>query len=98
MAALRLLVASTILLVYAIIKKYPIPNWKDLPVILLLGFCGFTVYHIGLSYGELFISSGVASLLVSLTPIFQFGIGYFLIIAYTNKIVEATSKRNAAKF
>lgn len=71
LAALRLLVASTILLVYAIIKKYPIPNWKDLPVILLLGFCGFTVYHIGLSYGELFISSGVASLLVSLTPIFS---------------------------
>lgn len=71
LAALRLLVAAIVLLLYSFFKKYPLPNWKDLPIILLLGFCGFTVYHIALSYGELYVSSGVASLLVSLTPIFS---------------------------
>lgn len=71
LATLRLLVAAIVLLLYSISKKYPMPNLKDMPIILLLGFCGFTVYHIALSYGELYVSSGVASLLVSLTPIFS---------------------------
>ncbi|WP_306432231.1 DMT family transporter [Staphylococcus haemolyticus] len=44
---------------------------KDIPFILLLGFCGFTVYHTELSIREYYVSAGVASLIVSTTPIFS---------------------------
>ncbi|QLK86930.1 hypothetical protein FGL66_00175 [Staphylococcus sp. 17KM0847] len=51
-------------------KKIPLPQIKDIPFILLLGFCGFTVYHTALSIGEYYVSAGVASLIVSTTPTF----------------------------
>ncbi|WP_068984442.1 MULTISPECIES: DMT family transporter [Lysinibacillus] len=67
---LRLLVGSFILIIIAIITKTPLPALKDIPIILFLGFLGFTVYQVALNYGEQTISAGVASLLVSTTPIF----------------------------
>ncbi len=70
LSALRLVIACLILLIVAVIKKVPLPKIKDLPIILLLGFCGFTVYHTALSFGEYYVSAGIASLIVSTTPIF----------------------------
>ncbi|MFJ7978691.1 DMT family transporter [Lysinibacillus xylanilyticus] len=67
---LRLLVGSFVLIIIAIITKTPLPALKDIPIILFLGFLGFTVYQVALNYGEQTISAGVASLLVSTTPIF----------------------------
>ncbi|KMY31938.1 membrane protein [Lysinibacillus xylanilyticus] len=67
---LRLLIGSFVLIIVAIIKKTPLPALKDIPIILFLGFLGFTVYQVALNYGEQTISAGVASLLVSTTPIF----------------------------
>lgn len=67
---LRLLIGSIVLLIIAVITKTPLPALKDIPAILLLGFLGFTVYQVALNYGEQTISAGVASLLVSTTPIF----------------------------
>ncbi|MEQ6353375.1 DMT family transporter [Lysinibacillus sp. M3] len=67
---LRLLVGSFVLIIIAVITKTPLPALKDIPIILLLGFLGFTVYQVALNYGEQTISAGVASLLVSTTPIF----------------------------
>lgn len=79
LSALRLLIACILLLAAAIFKKVKFPDIKDLPVILLLGFCGFTLYHTALSFGEYYVSAGVASLLVSTTPIFSALIAtYFL--------------------
>lgn len=52
-------------------KKIKLPDLKDIPVILLLGLLGFTVYHMCLSLGEQTVSAGAASLLVSTTPIFS---------------------------
>lgn len=71
LSSLRLSIASLILLILTIIKKIPIPDFKDIPIILLLGFCGFTLYHIALSFGEYYVSAGVSSLIVSTTPIFS---------------------------
>lgn len=48
-----------------------LPKWKNIPIILVLGFLGFTVYHLTLSTGEATISAGTASLLVSTSPIFS---------------------------
>ena len=71
LSALRLVIASTILMLIGIAKKVPFPNMKDVPLLLLLGICGFAVYHTVLSIGEYYVSAGVASLLVSTTPIFS---------------------------
>lgn len=66
----RLLVGSFVLIIIAVFTKTPLPALKDIPVIFLLGFLGFTVYQVALNYGEETISAGIASLLVSTTPIF----------------------------
>lgn len=71
LSALRLIIAAILLCILGIIKKIPLPQIKDIPFILLLGFCGFTVYHTALSIGEYYVSAGVASLIVSTTPIFS---------------------------
>ena len=71
LSALRLIIGSLLLYIIGIIKKVPLPHLKDIPFILLLGFCGFTVYHTSLSIGEYYVSAGIASLLVSTTPIFS---------------------------
>ncbi|MDP1421880.1 DMT family transporter [Peribacillus simplex] len=67
---LRLLIGSLILILVAVIQGIRLPEVKDVPIILLLGFLGFAVYQTALNYGEQTISAGVASLLVSTTPIF----------------------------
>ncbi|TMN21432.1 DMT family transporter [Lentibacillus cibarius] len=67
---LRLLVGSLLLLVVALFIKLPLPDLKDIPIILLLGFLAFAVYHVALNYGEQTVSAGPASLLVSTAPIF----------------------------
>ncbi|KMY52658.1 membrane protein [Bacillus sp. FJAT-27231] len=70
-ALLRLLIGSSGLIVFAVVKKIRMPDLKDVPAILLLGFLGFTVYHTALNIGEKTVSAGVASLLISITPMFS---------------------------
>lgn len=69
-ALVRLLVASAVLLAYAVVTRMRMPEVRDLPIVALAGFLAFTVYHVALSYGELTVSSGPASLLVNTAPIF----------------------------
>jgi len=37
---------------------------------LLAGFLGITVYHLALNFGEVHVSAGAASLLISAGPVF----------------------------
>lgn len=69
-ALLRLGIASLVLGAYAAVVRMPLPELRDLPAITLAGFLAFTVYHVGLSYGEVTVSAGPASLLVNTAPIF----------------------------
>lgn len=69
-ALVRLLVASLALLVYALATRMPLPEVRDLPVIAFGGFLAFAVYHVTLSYGEVTVAAGPASLLVNTAPIF----------------------------
>ncbi|RSL29457.1 DMT family transporter [Salibacterium salarium] len=71
LSLLRLLIASFGLFVFAVIANIKLPYLKDIPFILLLGFLGFSVYHTFLGIGELSIHAGVASLIVSTTPLFS---------------------------
>ena len=64
-AVLRYLVASVILLVYALIKRMPLPRRQDWPLISICGLTGFTLYNVFLNAGELTISAGMASFIIS---------------------------------
>lgn len=66
----RFLVASLVLAAYAILTRMRLPDKRDLPVILLIGFLGITAYHIALAYGQVTVSAGAASLLIASGPIF----------------------------
>lgn len=70
LSLLRLLIGSIILGIAAWIMRIPLPQIRDVPVILLLGFLGFSVYHTALNLGEQTVEAGPASLLVTTTPIF----------------------------
>ncbi len=67
---LRFLTASFVLIIYAILTRMPLPEKKDIPMIIFLGFIGITVYHVALTYGELRVTAGSASLIISAAPIF----------------------------
>ena len=58
------------LAVYALITRMRLPDLRDLPLILLSGFIGFTVYHAALNYGEITVTASAAGFLISLSPIF----------------------------
>ena len=68
LALLRFLVASVVLVVYAVWKHVSFPSLRDIPKIMFFGFLGVTVYHIALNYGEISVTAGSASLLIATTP------------------------------
>ncbi|WP_270573454.1 DMT family transporter [Bacillus glycinifermentans] len=71
LALLRLLIGSLALLLIALITRIPLPEMKDIPMILLLGCLGFSAYHTLLNVGEQTVNAGIASLLVATTPLFS---------------------------
>ena len=70
LALLRFLVASAVLLAYALATRMRPPDRKDVPAIFLVGFLGFAAYNVLLNTGELTVSAGSASLLVNTVPVF----------------------------
>lgn len=70
LALLRFLVGSALLVVYAAITRMPLPARRDLPAVVVGGFLGFTVYHVGLAFGQVTVQAGSASLIVASVPVF----------------------------
>ncbi len=71
LALLRFLVASIVLLAYALFARLPLPSAQDLPMLLVLGFLGFFAYHVGLNAGERVVPAGPASFIISAVPVFS---------------------------
>ena len=69
-ALLRFGTASIALFIYASVTRMRLPRRRDLPVIVLAGLFGITIYHVALNYGEQTVSAGAAALLISSVPIF----------------------------
>jgi drug/metabolite transporter (DMT)-like permease len=69
---MRLFVTCIIFLFILIIipKKFSKLHKKDIIPLFLLGFLGVVVYHLGLNYGEQFMSASAASLIIATIPIF----------------------------
>lgn len=75
---LRMLIASLVLLPFAIPKLKKIRSFKDFLFLTIVGFSGnfFPAYLF--TYSELGLSSGFAGMLNSFTPIFTILIGFFV--------------------
>lgn len=85
LSAFRLILATIILLPFVIIKKLPTPELRDIPVIFILGFCGFVIYHTALNFGETLISAGISGILVSTTPNFSSALAYIFLKEHFSK-------------
>ncbi len=68
---MRFFIVCCILLILLVIqsKKFSKLHKKDIIPIFILGFFGVIVYHLGLNYGELYVSPGSASLIIATIPI-----------------------------
>jgi drug/metabolite transporter (DMT)-like permease len=69
---LRLFIACVVFfLIYGIFQKKFSKIYKnDILPLFFLGFFGIIVYHLGLNYGEQYISASAASLIIATIPIF----------------------------
>lgn len=76
---LRFLVASLVLVVYALYIKMPLPERRDWPFIFLMGFLGISLYHTLLNYGQVVVPAGPAALLIACGPVFTALISYFAV-------------------
>ncbi|AWN21849.1 EamA family transporter [Deinococcus irradiatisoli] len=65
----RFLVAAVVLGGYAAATRMPLPPRRDPLRIFGLSFCGITLYHILLNYGELSVPAGTASLIIAAGPV-----------------------------
>ncbi len=70
LALFRFLAASLTLGAFSLVRRVRKPHRRDLREILLAGLLGITFYHLALNYGEVKVSAGAASLLISAGPIF----------------------------
>jgi drug/metabolite transporter (DMT)-like permease len=59
-----------LLLIVIIPRKFSPLQKKDIIPLFLLGFLGLVIYHLGLNYGEIYISASAASLIIATIPIF----------------------------
>jgi len=79
LALFRYLIASGLLGVYARFAHFRRPEWRDVPGLVLAGSLGITVYNLALNYGEMRVTAGSASLLVSSTPIWAALLAMFML-------------------
>lgn len=76
---LRFIVADALFIPYIIYRKDLHLRRKDIPFVFVLGFGGVAVYHLCLNFGEVFIPSGVASLIIATAPVYIFISSIFLL-------------------
>jgi drug/metabolite transporter (DMT)-like permease len=69
LGALRYLIASSVMFLVWIYRGRPVPAVRDLPLVALLGVFGFTLYNLGINFGERTVDAGTGSMLISCVPI-----------------------------
>jgi drug/metabolite transporter (DMT)-like permease len=79
LALFRYMIASVVLGVYALFAHFRRPALRDLPGLVLAGSLGITFYNLALNYGEMRVTAGSASLLVTSTPIWAALLAMFLL-------------------
>lgn len=74
---LRFLVASAVMVGYALLVRMPLPERRDWPSLFMLGFLGITIYHTALNFGQVTVKAGPAALLIAVGPVFVALMSYF---------------------
>ena len=69
LAALRFVFADILFILNILVFSSKVDR-RDIPRLFLLGLLGVPIYHVCLNFGEIYIASGVASLIISTAPIF----------------------------
>jgi drug/metabolite transporter (DMT)-like permease len=69
LALLRYLVASLVLALYAMRRRMPLPQWRDVPGLAFCGLIGIAIYNVALNTGEVSVSASISSFLVNTAPI-----------------------------
>ncbi|MFD7232824.1 DMT family transporter [Streptomyces sp. NPDC059881] len=72
---LRLGIAAVALVVVAPFLGVRRPQLRDMPLIGLAGATGMTAYQVLLNWGEVHVSAGTASMLISVAPVFSVLLG-----------------------
>ncbi|MFE7778178.1 DMT family transporter [Streptomyces sp. NPDC057445] len=72
---LRLAIAAVALALVAPFLGVRRPRSRDLPLIALAGATGMTAYQVLLNWGEVHVSAGTASMLISIAPVFSVLLG-----------------------
>lgn len=68
---MRFFIVCVVLIVIILLrsKKFSKLHKKDILPIFILGFFGVMVYHIGLNYGQRYVTPGAASLIIATIPV-----------------------------
>lgn len=69
-ALLRYIVASLTLVVWALFKRMPALQWRDLPGLAAVGLVGIAFYNVALGYGQMTLPAATASFLIASVPVF----------------------------
>lgn len=85
MALLRFLVASVVLLIFSFFKKLKRPELKDMPMFILGGLAGITIYHVALNIGEQTVTAATASFIIGGIPIFTGILSIFFLNEFLKK-------------
>jgi drug/metabolite transporter (DMT)-like permease len=86
LALLRFIVASiAIFLIFLRLQKRSVITFNEILRLLIIGATTRGIYHITLNYGELTVSSGIASFIISLSPIITAAFAFVFLRERLNK-------------
>ncbi len=68
MALLRFIFASVLLIIIGIIKKLPLPKWKDVPELAAFGLVYFVLYNLTLNNAQKTIPASITSIFFAFGP------------------------------
>jgi drug/metabolite transporter (DMT)-like permease len=71
LALLRFLLASLFMAVVAVFRGIRLPNLRDVPLMLALGFFAVSLHHVAINFGQQGVSAGASSVLAQSTPLFS---------------------------
>ncbi|KIX12405.1 DMT family transporter [Dethiosulfatarculus sandiegensis] len=110
-ALFRYIVASVALLAVGLVRGVARPKLRDVPLFVLTGLLGFTVYNLALGYGEIWLPAGPASFIIGTAPVFLALAGVFylneklgkkgwvgVVLAMVGTLVIALAKEGGMSF
>ncbi|MGJ7516645.1 DMT family transporter [Pseudomonas baetica] len=71
LALLRFLLASLFMAVVALFRGIRLPNLRDVPLLMGLGFFAVSLHHVAINFGQQGVSAGASSVLAQTTPLFS---------------------------